>query len=324
MKTIKWGILGLGKIAHQFVEDLLHVENAELYAVASRSPSKADEFAKRYNAKKAYGSYEDLFKDKEVDVIYIATPHAFHMENTIAAIQSKKAVLCEKPIALNYKQAKQMVNEARAHHVFLMEGIWTNFMPHLEKVIDITSHKTYGNLKQIKAEFCFKPNYNPESRLFNPKLGGGALLDIGIYPVYLSLKLLGIPNEIEAKQIKAETGVDLETKIYFRYSSGATAELLCSFDKTTPGEAFLEYETAKIKLHSRFHETDQMSITSKEQTEFFDFNHQYRGFNFEIEHVHKCLLKGLTESPKLPLDFSLTLIKVLDDIQKIADTNPHV
>jgi len=323
MRTIKWGILGLGKIAHYFVEDLLKVKHAELYAVASRSQAKADEFAKQYNAKKGYGSYEDLYNDQEVDVIYIATPHAFHMENSIAAIKAKKAVLCEKPMALNYNQAKQMVDEARKHDVFLMEAIWTNFMPHFEKTINITSHNTYGNLKHIEAEFCFKPNYDPEARLFNPELGGGALLDIGIYTVFLSLKLLGVPKEIKVEQVKAETGVDLETKIFFNYANGATADLLCSFAKTTPGEAYLTFENAKIKLHSRFHETDKLIIEKEGKTAYFDFKHKYRGYNFEIEHVQECLRKGLTESPKLPLEFSLKLIALLDDIQRIADANLH-
>lgn len=323
MKTIKWGILGLGKIANHFAEDLMHVENAELCAVASRSQSKADDFAKHFNVNKAYGSYEELYLDKDVDIIYIATPHAFHMENSIAAIQSEKAVLCEKPIALNYHQAKQMVDLARTKNVFLMEAIWTNFMPHLEKTVEITQQQTYGHLKHISAEFCFKANYNPEGRLFNPDLGGGSLLDIGIYPVYLCLKLLGVPDKISAKQAKAKTGVDMETSIEFTYKNGASAQLLSSFDKTTPSEALLQYENAEITLHSRFHETDQMSIKANGKAEAFDFKHEHRGYNFEITHAQECLTNELKESPKLPLDFSLNLIKLLDEIKRIADTNPH-
>jgi len=323
MKHVNWGIVGLGNIAHYFVQDLLTVKNATLYAVASRSQYKANDFAKQYDAKKAYGSYAELYKDEDVDVIYIATPHALHLENTLSALQAKKAVLCEKPMALSYNEIKQIADKAKAHNVFLMEAIWTNFMPHLEKVFDITTQKTYGQLNYISAEFCFKANYNPEGRLFNPKLGGGTLLDIGIYPVYLCLKLLGVPDEIEASQINAKTGVDLETKIHFKYTNGATAELLCSFDKSTPSEAFLEYDNAKIKLHSRFHETDKMTITSTSKTEHLDYNHQHRGYNFEIEHAQDCLSKGLTESPKLPLNFSLDLIKILDEISKNAMTNPR-
>jgi predicted dehydrogenase len=323
MKTIKWGILGLGKIAHYFVEDLLNVDQAELYAVASRSQSKADAFSNVFNAKKAYGNYEDLYKDEDVDIIYIATPHAFHFENTMAAINAGKAVLCEKPMALSHDQVKQMVNLARQKKVFLMEAIWTNFMPHLEKTVDITAQKAFGVLKHISAEFCFKASYNPEGRLFNPDLGGGSLLDIGIYPVYLCLKLLGVPDKISATQVKADTGVDLETAIEFTYKNGSSAKLLSSFGKTKPSAALLKYEYAEVKLHSRFHETDQMQITSNGKTELFDFKHQHRGYNFEIANVQECLNNGLKESPKLPLDFSLDLIKLLDDIKRIAESNPH-
>jgi predicted dehydrogenase len=321
MKTIRWGILGLGKIAHYFVEDLLQVENAELYAVASRSMAKAESFAEKYKAHKAYGSYEDLYQDANVDVIYIATPHAFHYENTLEALKAKKAVLCEKPIALNATQAKQMIEIARSKKVFLMEAIWTNFMPHLEKVAEITTQQKYGALTTINAEFCFKPEYNPESRLFNPDLGGGALLDIGIYPVYLSLKLLGIPKHIKATQTKTESGVDLETKMQFTYSNGAVSNLFCSFKLDTPSEAVLEYENASIRLHSRFHETDKISITSEGKTDHIDYEHKHRGYNFEIEHVNECLSKGLTESPKLPLEFSLNLMTILDEIRLKAEAN---
>ncbi len=322
MKTVKWGILGLGKIAQYFVEDLLKVDNAELYAVASRSLTKAEEFSNNFQAKKAYGSYEELYKDDNVDVIYIATPHAFHYQNALDAIKSKKAVLCEKPIALNAIQAQEMIEAARTHNVFFMEAIWTNFMPHLDKTLEISSEKRYGDIKHINAEFCFKANYDPKGRLFNPLLGGGALLDIGMYPVFLSLKLLGIPKEIKATQKQAKTGVDMETSIQFIYPNGATAILFCSFDKTTPSEAIIEFENATVKLHSRFHQTDEMSINYNGSVEYFNFNYRHRGYNFEIQHVQDCLSKGLTESPKLTLDFSLSLMKILDEIKTIAEASP--
>ncbi len=315
MNKIRWGIMGLGKIAHQFAQDMQVVKDAELFAVASRSQVKADEFKTKYQASKAYGCYEDLLRDKNVDVVYIATPHVFHCENSISVMNSGKAVLCEKAFAMNKNEVQSMIDSAKANKVFLMEALWTNFMPHLKALVDIHSNQVYGKIKNIEAEFCFKAPYEPEMRLFNPKLGGGALLDIGIYPVYLALKLMGKPIHISAESKMSETGVDLETKIVFEYKNGVKANLFCSFGQTTPGEAFITYDNATIKIHSRFHETDKLSILKNDEEDLKDYKYQAKGYHFEIAHVNECLKNNLVESPLMPLDFSLQLIEVLDDIR---------
>lgn len=315
MTQTNWGIIGLGKIAHHFVNDLLTVESANLYAVASRSQTKADEFSEQYQATKAYGSYEELLADQNIDIVYIATPHVFHKENSIAVLKSGKAVLCEKPFAMNLEEVQSMIDVAKAEDQFLMEALWTNYMPTIQKLTDILDKKTYGDIINLKADFCFQPNYDPKSRLFNPELGGGALLDIGIYPVYLALKLLGKPDNIIAHSKKAETGVDLSTDMTFEYPNGVKADLYCSFNENTPGEATIKFDQAEIKLHSRFHETDKLSIIQDKNKELIDYDYKAKGYHFEIMHAQECLNKGLKESPLMPFEFSILLIETLDEIR---------
>lgn len=314
--TTRWGIIGLGKIAHTFVEDLKRVDGAELFAVASRTLSKANDFAKKHNAKYAYGSYSDLLKNPDVDIVYIATPHVFHYKNSLAAMHHAKAVLCEKPLGMNALQVKEMQAVARGHEVFFMEALWTNFMPALKYINDITTQQSYGKLNHLEAEFCFKPEFDKTHRLFDKALGGGALLDIGIYPVYLALKCLGVPDKIEAKAEFCKTGVDVETRISFTYDNGSSADLFCSLNTSTKSQAHLNYDNAEIIMHERFHETDKLSIITKEENIFKNFKHSCKGYNFEIEHVQECLQKGLQESPLMTHNFSLELIETLDRIRK--------
>lgn len=318
MTQTRWGILGLGNIAHQFAQDLKSVEGAKLYAVGSRSEAKAQEFANQYQVEKLYVSYEALLKDKSVDVIYIATPNVLHCENTLACLEAGKAVLCEKPFAINYKEVQKMINLAKSKQLFLMEALWTNFMPTIENLMQYQTENTYGKIKHLQAEFCFEAAFNPYKRLFNLKLGGGALLDIGIYPVYLALKLLGKPKHICAESKMSTTGIDVETKIIFEYENNVKADLFCSFEKTTPSEALISYEKAEVKLHSRFHETDKISVKANGKTSLKDFDYQAKGYHFEIAHVQDCLKKGLTESPMMSFEFSMELIKTLDKIRGIV------
>jgi predicted dehydrogenase len=316
MKT-KWGIVGLGKIAHVFAKDLSCVKNAELFAVASRTKEKADEFANTYGAKQAYGNYVELLKNSEVDVVYIATPHVFHHENTLDALKYKKAVLCEKPLAMNANEVNEMQNLAKQNKVFFMEALWTDFMPSIQFLNKIEKENTYGKLKHLKAEFCFKAKFDKKSRLFNKALGGGSLLDIGIYPVYLALRCMGKPDNIEAKAHFNETNVDTENTIKFYYEDGRTADLFCSLEKHTKSAAHLTYEKAEITIPERFHESDKLIITTEGGEVFNDFKHQCKGYNFEIEHVQNCLQNNLIESPKMNHAFSMELIQTLDEIRKI-------
>ncbi|MCL4127600.1 UNVERIFIED_CONTAM: hypothetical protein GTU68_056476 [Idotea baltica] len=186
-KTINWGIIGCGKIANKFATDLATIEDAALVAVASRNQENANDFAQKHNAKKAYNSYETLAKDANVDAVYIATPHSFHKEHSILCLQNKKAVLCEKPFAMNLQEVEQMIAVAKENNTLLMEALWTYFLPHFNFVLEIIKQEKFGKLQELKADFGFSTPYNTESRLFKKEVGGGSLLDIGIYPIFAEL-----------------------------------------------------------------------------------------------------------------------------------------
>lgn len=315
MNKIKWGIIGLGKIAAKFCADLETVKDAELYAVASRNLQKAEEFAKEHNATKAYGSYEEMLKDKDVDVVYIATPHVFHHENTLLSLHYKKAVLCEKPLAINKSQAQQMITAAKKEKIFLMEAMWTEFLPHFEALMEIVESGKYGAIKNIKADFGFAPKFDADSRLFNKALGGGSLLDIGIYPVFLALSLLGEPHKISATASIGKTGVDEECDITFEYSDNVLAHLHSTVLNTTPTTAEIELEKATILVNTRFHEPSSLTIIigGKEITKEFDVT--THGYNFEAAHVQNMLKQGRTESDKMTFEKSLQLIELLDKVR---------
>ncbi|MGK0458654.1 MAG: putative dehydrogenase, partial [Polaribacter sp.] len=208
IKKIRWGIIGLGNIANKFATDLARVENVELVAVASRNQQRAETFAVQHNSKRAYNSYENLVKDAEVDAVYIATPHSFHKEHAILCLQNKKAVLCEKPLAMNLEEVTEMILVARENNVLLMEALWTFFLPHFTYVLDIVKNEKFGKLKNLEADFGFYRDFDETSRLFKKEVGGGSLLDIGIYPIFAALAALGEPDSIDANATFFENGAD--------------------------------------------------------------------------------------------------------------------
>ena len=316
-KTFKWAILGPGKIAHKFAKGLAEVSGAELYAVASRSLTKAEEFAKEFNVPKFYGSYEDLVNDKEVDIVYVATPHVFHREHTLLCLKHKKAVLCEKPFAMNKEQVNEMIQTAKKENVFLMEALWTYFLPHYQYVLELVKSEKFGKITGLEADFGFEAPYLPENRLFSKELGGGSLLDIGIYPVFTALTLLGKPDTISAKAEFCETGVDESCNIVFNYKNSVHARLFSTIKKMTPTIATITFEDATLTINRRFHEPTSVIILHNnrvEETISFDVN--TNGYNFEAEHVQKMLAQGRTESTVLSFDKSLELIGLLDDIRE--------
>ena len=316
MKTIRWGILGLGKIANSFATDLLQVTGSELYAVASRSQEKADEFGKNYNATKCYSSYEELAEDPQVDAVYIATPHVRHHQDTILCLTNGKAVLCEIPFAMNLSQVEEMISVAKANKVLLMEALWTRMMPHFNFVKEELESGKYGAVKTLTADFCFDADFNPEGRLYNKDLGGGSLLDIGIYPVFCALGLLGNPENISAKAKIGKTGVDEETEMTFTYSSGTKVFLKSSIIQDTPTTATLICENGVLVLNSRFHQTDKVTAILDGVKVEHDFTYTGKGYYFEIEHFADLLREGHKESSLMSYDFSRTLIKTLDDIRE--------
>lgn len=316
-KTINWGILSTGRISEKFAADLQFVPNARLAAVGSRDAARAFEFAAKFNAPKAYGSYEELASDKDIDVIYIGTPHISHCENALLCLDQGKAVLCEKPFAMNEKEVLQMVSKAREKNVFLMEALWTRFIPAIKKSLEFIESGAIGDIVHIKADFGYTAQYDPAWRLFNKELGGGSLLDIGIYPVFLILLLLGEPDEIAADAIIGRTGVDELVSAYFKYNNGKMATLYSTLIANTPGEAEISGTRGYIRINHMWHMSRSLVLHLNDgQTESFEFSYKGMGYEYEAAEVTICLQKDLKESDLLPLDFSLTLIRVLDRMRK--------
>lgn len=312
---IRWGILGCGKIAHKFAQDLLTIPNAKLHAVASRSIEKSINFGKKYNANKHYDSFLDLCLDATIDVIYIATPHSFHFEHTLLCLNHSKAVLCEKPFALNRHQVAQMIALAKEKNVFLMEAMWTFFLPHYQYVLNLIQSKELGEITNLKADFGYQFDFDPESRVYNKNLGGGSLLDIGIYPVFAALSLIGFPDAIEAKAKMSTTKVDESCSIRFHYKSGAKAELFSSVIEDTKTEAIITFEKGTVRIHSRFHEPSKLTIT-KENEEFEkSFEVGTNGYSYEAAHVTELLLNNKKESSMMTFKKSDQLIQLLDIIR---------
>lgn len=316
-KTINWGIIAPGNIAGKFAQDLQLVNNSRLHAVASRSLERAQAFAKKYGATHAFGSYEEMTKCPDLDVVYIASPHSGHFKHTLLFLEKKIPVLCEKPLAINLSQAKRMVNAARRNDTFLMEAIWTRFLPSFQKMLELLESKKLGQLKVIRADFGINKPFDPGSRLFNPGLGGGSLLDVGIYPVFLATYLWGKPDEIKAEALFSASGTDDLCGMLLRYSDGRMAVLDSAVVADTPTEGFLYGENGYIQLHRRFHEAQSVTC-SLEGKEDENFKTPTTGFGYyhEILEVNECLRQGKKESEKLPLDFSLRLMETLDAIRR--------
>lgn len=317
MKTkINWGILGLGNIADKFAEGLKCVPNARLLAVGSRSLKKAKEFADKLTVSNYYGSYEELAADPAVDAIYIATPHVLHCENTLMCIEKGKAVLCEKPFAMNEREVQLMVSLAREKNIFLMEALWTRFLPTITKTLELINTGVIGEIIHLKSDFGFKAPYDTEKRLFNPDLGGGSLLDIGIYPVFIALLLLGEPDNISAEAIIGKTGVDENLSAIFKYKNGKLATLYCTLIANTPVETEIYGTKGYIKINRMWHMPSSITLAlNNEHPENIQFDYCSNGYDCEAIEVTNCLLKGQKESKLMPLSFSVQLIRLLDKIR---------
>ena len=315
--TINLAIIGLGKIAHKFASDVPLVKGVRLYAVASRDQDRAREFATKHNAQKYFDSYESLVADAKVDLVYIATPNNFHFDHTMLCLDAGKAVICEKPFALNSKQVSLMIAKAKQQQLFLMEALWTRFIPATQKVIDLITQGAIGQITEITADFGFAAPVNLDARLYNKALGGGSLLDIGIYPIYLSYLLLGLPKKIHATATLSPTGVDTNCEMVFEHTK-AKSNLQCSFTQSTPTEAIIKGSKGTIKMHSRFHHCKELTlITEYEAPVTISLDYKGNGYGYELAHVVACMGGGKTESPMISHRDSLNLIGQLDQVREL-------
>jgi predicted dehydrogenase len=313
---VKWGILGTGKIAKRFMQAAFYVPDAQVVAVGSREQHTADQFGAQFGVPKRYGSYDALIGDPEVEIVYVATPHTLHAENTLAALQASKHVLCEKPFTVNAPQAEQVIQAARAAGKFVMDGMWTRCFPVVREIIRRIQTGELGEIRYLQADFGFRPEFNPTSRLFAPELGGGALLDVGVYPVALAFLVLGAPKQIVSHATLGATGVDELCSMLFRYDNGAQAVLSASLQVEMPKQANICGLQARIHLPAPWWKPSEAYLVRNDgATEHLLYPYEGDGLQFEIRHVHDCLRQGLTESPWMPLDETLAIMRVLDTLR---------
>ena len=319
-KTYNWAILGCGKIARKFATDLKLCPNARLYVAASRSLESAQTFASELGFEKAYGSYEEMVNDPEVDVVYIATPHSHHLEHALLCLNHQKAVLCEKAFAINSKEVGLMVESARRNKTFLMEAFWTRFQPSFLKVLEIIHSGELGALKMVRSDFAFNAEYNPEKRLYNVDLGGGSLLDIGIYPIFMSLMALGKPSEIKTMAQFCPTGAEESIMMSFSYPGGEIASLVSSFASYSSTQTEFSFENGFVRLNRRFYTPTSLTYWKNWEEEKVITFEKGAGFGYELEaaHVMDCLDAGKTESDWMPLNFSSDLMEIMDWVRKDA------
>jgi predicted dehydrogenase len=318
-KKYKWGILAPGKMSAKFTRGLKLLNNVELYAVGSRDPERARRFAREFGFQKAFGSYEELTADKDVDVIYVASPHSYHYEHTLMCLRYGKAVLCEKAFALNSREAKEMIDEAVRNQIFLMEALWPPFQPIYRKTRELLESGEAGKIIHLDARFGFQAPFNPADRKFNLELGGGSLLDIGIYAVIDALWFLGIPDDVTAKATFSETGSEDSISIIFGYNSGQMATLYSSFRTSAGIGCDLLCEKGNL-LFSRGRDMSQrltMAINGKEDADY-SLMPEGMGYHYEAIEVMKCMDEGKLESDIVPHSFTRSLMETLDRIRNAA------
>jgi predicted dehydrogenase len=327
-QVIRWGILGCGRIARKFAADLQHTENAVLLAAGSRNYGSAQAFATEFPVKHIHDSYEALASNPEVDVIYIASPHGLHHEHVMLCLAHKKAILCEKAFAINSKQATEMIEMARKQDVFLMEALWTKFMPHYDKLLELIGNGELGSIRNMLVNFGFIPPDPVPQRLYDPFLGGGTMLDIGIYNVFIALSVLGRPDKVEASMTPAATGVDEQCAVLFKYNSGALAQLFSSFTTHLATEADISGDRGRIRLCTRFYEpgtTIEFYTGRADTRQVIPFAKEAGfGYQYEARHVGECLRKGWKESPVMRHQDSLLMMETLDRIRAAAGIHYQV
>jgi len=315
---VRWGIVGPGKIAQNFANDLKLVDDAMLTAVASRNLERAQTFAREYHIAHSFDSYDALFASDVVDVVYIATPHTFHHDVALQAMKAGKHVLCEKPLGINRKEVVSMVDAAKANKVFLMEALWSRFNPTIVKVKQMVDTGLIGELGYINADFAFygmdKP---PTSRLFDLKLGGGTILDIGIYPVFLAYLFLGMPKDIKAVSDFNHSGTEIQTSIIFQYER-AHALLHSSFKYNSRMSAEIAGSNATVTLLPRFHEAQGFDLHTDGTIQRTTLPTSGKGYTYEIIEVNRCLKAGRLESDLWSHQNSIDLIRLLDSIRNIT------
>ena len=317
MSTLyRWGIVGAGGIAHKFADAIGHIENTTLQAVASTNAQRAEDFAQKFFIPDCYDSYEQLFSSDVVDIVYVATTHNFHCTNTLAALAENKHVLCEKPMAVNASQVKQMISAAQSHQVFLMEAMWTRFLPMITEVTDLIKKGTIGQPQLLYADFGINFDFDPQRRVYNPDLAGGALLDLGVYCVALASMIFGRPNNISSTVKMAWTGVDERSTVVLEYDHAKVAVLFQALDLKTPNEALIVGTEGSIRLHSTWMMGSDYTLKLNNGSEkTYKANTHENGFIYQIMAVQEALHTGKTQCDLMCLKETLEIAETMDSLR---------
>lgn len=312
----RWAIIGPGKIAHKFATGLKVVPRAQLVAAASRNLEKAQSFCHQFGGM-AFGNYEAMLDEVRPDAVYVATTHNFHHEHSLLALNRGIPVLCEKPMAVNAAQVQAMVEAARANSTFLMEGMWTRFLPHIRQIEQIRDSGKLGRIRFIQADFGYKSVFDPNSRLYNPALAGGALLDIGIYPLFLATFLLGKPEAFHLEADIAETGVDKAVYIQLKFKDDVKGQLVASISFQTKTTARIMFDEGEIEIAEQWLRPANLLLHAAGATEKMPFPPLANGFEYEAMEVQSCVRAGLVESPLFTHQFSLQLMQLMDSMRAV-------
>lgn len=311
-QAIGWGILGTGRIAGKFASDAKRMPAVRLVAVASRAADKAVAFAQQNGIERAYGNYMEMLADSNVHAIYVATPHRQHCAHTLDALDAGKAVLCEKPFAVNALEARTMIERARARQCFLMEAMWSRFNPITVQVRQWIAEGRIGEPRLLTADFGFRTPWNPASRLLDPGLAGGALLDVGVYTLAYASMIFGRPVQIQATSHIGATGVDESTAMLLKYAGGQIASLTCAIRTRTPQGARIDGTEGSIEIPAFWHAP--LARLIRPETEPLQVAGEF-GFQYEIAEVIACLVANQIESPHMPLDETLAIAETMDAVR---------
>jgi predicted dehydrogenase len=324
---LRWGVLGTGGIAKAFVRDLGALDGHRVVAVGSRTAAAGQAFAAEFAVPRSYGSHADLVADPDVDVVYVATPHSAHAQGALLAISAGKHVLVEKAFTLDAVQAQRVVDAARAAGVFCMEAMWTRFLPHVVRLRERLADGAIGEVRTVVADHGQRFTPDPAHRLFDPALGGGALLDLGVYPISWAHMVLGAPSGIVATSVPAVTGVDAQTSAVLTYPGGAHALVTCTMESFTPRRAWIAGTLGTIDVEPTFYAPSRFTLRRDDgHVETFDPDVDAaglpllagpgKGLRFEAAEVARCVAAGLTESPGMPLDETVAVMATMDEIRR--------
>ncbi|WP_426571501.1 Gfo/Idh/MocA family protein [Aquihabitans sp. McL0605] len=314
-QQVRWGVAATGGIAARFAAAMQLVDDGGIVAVASRSQERADEFGDAHGIGVRHGSLAALADDPDVDAVYVASPHAFHAADAIRFLDAGKHVLCEKPLALDEAEAATMVAASRRQGVFLMEAIWSRFLPAYVHLRDLLDQGRIRTPTGVEASLGFAFPFDPDHRLFDPELGGGALLDLGIYPIQLCSLVLGPPDEVSGLGHLGPTGVDERVAAVLHHADGGLGVIQASITSSLACTARITGTGGWIDVPALMQVPQHVSVTTPAGTEVIDGSFEGEGLRFQVPEVHRCIRAGLVESPVVPHEETLAMARTMDRIR---------